>query len=197
MRGGALNSSLRVALFTDSFERPTRRHAEPRFRRVRLAAPPPLPGCPRRSRPTPPATAPSPPRNSNAALLSFPLDHDLRCDPLLNRHETGSPLDARLRPGPRHITGPGDVGILGFWAAHSLRVPLVASWHTNLHEYAGRRLDKLFTAFPVPGASASPPQARPSASTPCCAFTACLVSSSLPMKPWCGSLPSAPANPRS
>jgi glycosyltransferase involved in cell wall biosynthesis len=47
-----------------------------------------------------------------------------------------------------HITGPGDVGILGFWAAHSLGVPLVASWHTNLHEYAGRRLEKLLAAFP-------------------------------------------------
>jgi phosphatidylinositol alpha 1,6-mannosyltransferase len=48
-----------------------------------------------------------------------------------------------------HITGPGDFGILGFWAAHSLGIPLVASWHTNLHEYAGRRLDKLFSRLPT------------------------------------------------
>ena len=27
-------------------------------------------------------------------------------------------------------------------------VPLVASWHTNLHEYAARRLDKLFSFLP-------------------------------------------------
>jgi glycosyltransferase involved in cell wall biosynthesis len=48
-----------------------------------------------------------------------------------------------------HITGPGDFGILGFWAAHSLGIPLVASWHTNLHEYAGRRLDKCFSYLPT------------------------------------------------
>jgi glycosyltransferase involved in cell wall biosynthesis len=32
--------------------------------------------------------------------------------------------------------------------AHSLRLPLVASWHTNLHEYLARRLDKLFDFVP-------------------------------------------------
>jgi glycosyltransferase involved in cell wall biosynthesis len=34
--------------------------------------------------------------------------------------------------------------------AHCLRIPLVASWHTNLHEYAGRRVDKLLSFFPEP-----------------------------------------------
>ena len=38
-----------------------------------------------------------------------------------------------------HITGPSDVGILGALVAHRLRLPLAASWHTNLHEYAQRR----------------------------------------------------------
>jgi phosphatidylinositol alpha 1,6-mannosyltransferase len=82
-------------------------------------------------------------------LTAFPLDHDLYCDPLLSRFKSW--VTARLRPfGPElvHITGPGDVGILGLWVAHSLRIPLVASWHTNLHEYAARRLDKLFYFVP-------------------------------------------------
>ena len=46
----------------------------------------------------------------------------------------------RFRPTLIHVTGPSHVGILGAWAAHTLHVPLVASWHTNVHEYAGRRL---------------------------------------------------------
>ena len=49
---------------------------------------------------------------------------------------------------PASVKGPGDMGILGFWVAHCLGIPLVASWHTNLHEYAGRRLDKLFSPIP-------------------------------------------------
>ncbi len=53
-----------------------------------------------------------------------------------------------FQPDLVHITGPGDVGILGLWVAHTLRVPLVASWHTNLHEYAGRRLHRLLSFLP-------------------------------------------------
>jgi glycosyltransferase involved in cell wall biosynthesis len=41
-----------------------------------------------------------------------------------------------------HITGPSDVGILGAYLAWDLRLPLVASWHTNLHEFGARRLAK-------------------------------------------------------
>jgi len=42
-----------------------------------------------------------------------------------------------------HITGPGDMGALGLYAAWRLRLPLVISWHTSLHEYAGRRLERI------------------------------------------------------
>jgi len=82
-------------------------------------------------------------------LAAFPLDHDLSCDPLLSRYKNW--VTARLRPFQAdlvHITAPGDMGILGLWVAHSLRIPLVASWHTNLHEYASRRLNKLFSFLP-------------------------------------------------
>jgi glycosyltransferase involved in cell wall biosynthesis len=80
---------------------------------------------------------------------AFPLDHDLSCDPFLSRYKkwvTAQVLP--FQPQIVHITGPGDIGILGLWVAHTLGVPLAASWHTNLHEYAGRRLDKVFRFLP-------------------------------------------------
>ena len=83
------------------------------------------------------------------SLASFPLDRELYCDPLLNRYKNW--VTAQLRPFEAdvvHITGPGDMGILGFWVAHTLGIPLAASWHTNLHEYAARRLDKTFSFLP-------------------------------------------------
>jgi glycosyltransferase involved in cell wall biosynthesis len=80
---------------------------------------------------------------------AFPLDHDLSCDPFLSRHKNWVTAQVRpFRPHLVHITGPGDIGIMGLWVAHTLRVPLVASWHTNLHEYAGRRLNKLLAILP-------------------------------------------------
>ena len=74
-------------------------------------------------------------------LASFPLDHDLYCDPLLSRYRNRVLAEIQpFHPDVVQITGPGDMGIMGLWMAHLLHVPLVASWHTNLHEYAGRRL---------------------------------------------------------
>lgn len=73
-------------------------------------------------------------------FLSFALDKDLRFDPAFMRHV---PFIARtlrtFRPDLIHITGPSEVGILGATLAHHLDLPLVASWHTNVHEYAARR----------------------------------------------------------
>jgi phosphatidylinositol alpha 1,6-mannosyltransferase len=53
-----------------------------------------------------------------------------------------------FRPDLLHITGPSDVGQLGALVAHRLHIPLVASWHTNVHQYAERRLMAL-----IPGLS--------------------------------------------
>jgi phosphatidylinositol alpha 1,6-mannosyltransferase len=80
---------------------------------------------------------------------SFPVDKGLRCDPLLTRHK--QLVTDRLlafKPDLVHITGPGDLGFLGLWVAHTLQVPLVASWHTNLHEYLSSRLDRKFNLLP-------------------------------------------------
>jgi phosphatidylinositol alpha 1,6-mannosyltransferase len=82
-------------------------------------------------------------------VAAFPLDKDLYCDPLLMRHKQLI-IDHLLvfKPDVVHITGPGDVGLLGIWVAHILQVPLVASWHTNLHEYLARRLDRMLQFVP-------------------------------------------------
>ncbi len=81
--------------------------------------------------------------------FSFKLDENLYCDPLLNRYRdwTMRQLET-FRPDIIHITGPGDMGILGFWISHCIQVPKAASWHTNLHEYAGRRVHKLLRWAP-------------------------------------------------
>ena len=81
---------------------------------------------------------------------SFNYDKHLKFDLMFLRHY-GQALDAvrEFRPDVIHITGPGDVGIMGARVAFALELPLVASWHTNLHEYAARRLWKM--AEPLPG----------------------------------------------
>jgi glycosyltransferase involved in cell wall biosynthesis len=49
--------------------------------------------------------------------------------------------EAILSFGPDlvHVTGPSDVGQLGVLLARRLHIPLIISWHTNLHQYAERR----------------------------------------------------------
>lgn len=51
-------------------------------------------------------------------------------------------------PDVLHITGPSDVGIVGALAAHRLRIPLLASWHTNLHQFAECRALPLLAFLP-------------------------------------------------
>ena len=53
-----------------------------------------------------------------------------------------------FKPDLVHVTGPGDFGMLGAYLAKQFKVPLVASWHTNVHEYAARRLEKLLSFVP-------------------------------------------------
>ncbi len=53
-----------------------------------------------------------------------------------------------FRPDLIHVTGPSDVGLMGARIAHRLRVPLIASWHTNVHEYAQQRLMPLIGFLP-------------------------------------------------
>lgn len=81
------------------------------------------------------------------------LDANLDYDPLLLRYykrvaEEVEKFGADLI----HVTGPGDMGTLGYCVARRLGIPLVISWHTSLHEYAARRLERL-AAFLGPAIS--------------------------------------------
>ena len=73
-------------------------------------------------------------------FLSFYLDKGLTFDPGFVRH---LPLIVRtlkeFRPDIIHITGPSENGMLGAGLANHLHLPLAASWHTNVHEYAAKR----------------------------------------------------------
>jgi phosphatidylinositol alpha 1,6-mannosyltransferase len=81
--------------------------------------------------------------------VSLRLDVHLRFDLLFTRHYDHVLRAVRdFHPDVVHITGPGDVGITGARVAHSLGVPLVASWHTNLHEFAAKRLWKFASLLP-------------------------------------------------
>lgn len=82
--------------------------------------------------------------------VSFTLDEDLAYDPLFQRH-AGKVLRAlmKFRPDVIHITGLNDVSIVGAYLAWKLQVPLVGSWHTNIHEFAATRLDNLLSFAPA------------------------------------------------
>jgi glycosyltransferase involved in cell wall biosynthesis len=73
--------------------------------------------------------------------LSVGMEKDLSFDPLFFRYSGLISETVRaFRPDVIHITGPSELGIFGSYFAWKLRIPLVASWHTNVHEYAGRRM---------------------------------------------------------
>jgi len=82
-------------------------------------------------------------------FLSFVLEKDLRLDPAFFRHIPliGEVLQ-RFQPDLIHITGPSEIGILGAGLAHHLHLPLAASWHTNVHEYAARRAEWFLRLLP-------------------------------------------------
>lgn len=75
------------------------------------------------------------------AATAIPVDKDLAFDPLLGRHllRVRNAI-RRFKPDLIHVTGPGDIGLMGVYFAHHYKIPLVASWHNNLHELAAHRL---------------------------------------------------------
>lgn len=84
-------------------------------------------------------------------VASFALDADLSFDILLwQQHHAVEQRLRAFRPDLIHITGPSDIGILGLILSRKLHLPLVGSWHTNLHEFAGRRLEQLLSFLPEP-----------------------------------------------
>jgi phosphatidylinositol alpha 1,6-mannosyltransferase len=77
------------------------------------------------------------------------MEKDLQFDPLFWRHAREMSRQLRaFQPDVIHITGPSELGIFGAYFAWKHGVRLAASWHTNLHEYAGRRLVWLTRRMP-------------------------------------------------
>ena len=106
--------------------------------------------CVHVSRSTAATTACRPPhlalKRSGASLR---LEHDLTFDLLFWRHyrRVANRLSV-FQPNVLHITGPSDVGQLGATLGHRLSIPIVGSWHTNLHQYAAMRSSKWLALLP-------------------------------------------------
>ena len=72
---------------------------------------------------------------------SVRMEKDLEFDALFWRHAGVIRRELeRFKPDVIHITGPSELGIFGAYFAWQMGIPLVASWHTNVHEYAARRM---------------------------------------------------------
>jgi glycosyltransferase involved in cell wall biosynthesis len=83
------------------------------------------------------------------SFTSFAMDEGLKYDPFFQRHVTRVRKELeKFRPEVFHITGLNDVSIIGAYLAWKMDVPMVGSWHTNLHEYAARRLRTRLSFLP-------------------------------------------------
>jgi phosphatidylinositol alpha 1,6-mannosyltransferase len=82
--------------------------------------------------------------------LSVGIERDLEFDFAFFRYRNRvrSELLA-FQPDLIHITSPGELGELGLYLSRKLQIPLVASWHTNFHQFVARRLQKLIGFLPV------------------------------------------------
>ena len=73
--------------------------------------------------------------------LAISIERDLSFDPVFTRHRDRIERVLRkFRPDLIHITGPSELGFFGAYFAWKMNLPLVASWHTNVHEYTARRM---------------------------------------------------------
>lgn len=75
---------------------------------------------------------------------SIPLDGALKFDPFLWRNKSlvKQTLE-NFAPNVIHVTGLNDISQFGYYFAHFKKIPAVATWHTNAHEYAGKRLSNV------------------------------------------------------
>lgn len=81
--------------------------------------------------------------------VKFALDRAHDYDLLFLRHYRKlEPLLRDFHPDVVQITGPSDVGTLGAYVAHKMKIPLAASWQTNLHQYARRRMAAAVSFLP-------------------------------------------------
>ncbi|MDH3494440.1 MAG: glycosyltransferase [Acidobacteriota bacterium] len=83
------------------------------------------------------------------SALSFPMDVGLKYDPFFQRHTSKVMRKlVEFKPDIMHITGLNDVSIMGSYLSWKLNIPMIGSWHTNLHEFAASRLGRLFSFLP-------------------------------------------------
>lgn len=81
--------------------------------------------------------------------LSLAIEQDLDVDPFLMRYWSRVKREViEFQPDLLHITGPNDIGLLGALLAKQLRIPMTASWHTNVHEFAAWRLKRRLSLLP-------------------------------------------------
>ena len=71
---------------------------------------------------------------------AVPLDGALKFDPFLWRHKKLiAETFKNFAPNVVHVTGLNDISQFGYYFAHFKKIPAVATWHTNAHEYAAQR----------------------------------------------------------
>jgi glycosyltransferase involved in cell wall biosynthesis len=81
--------------------------------------------------------------------IAVGMEKDLAFDPLFWRHaDTIEDELHRFQPDILHMTGPSELGMFAAYFAWKLQIPLVASWHTNVHEYAAKRIGWLTSLLP-------------------------------------------------
>ena len=103
--------------------------------------------------------------------FSVGLDKNLRYDLLLSRHmKLVREALIDFRPDIIHAVSPGDIGTLGVRLAKELGVTLALSWHTNLHEFGARRLEKLTSWLPNSARNALTSTAEQTILDACIAF---------------------------
>ena len=82
--------------------------------------------------------------------IAVGMEKDLAFDPFFWRHaDTIEEELHRFRPDILHMTGPSELGIFAAYFAWKLQIPLAASWHTNVHEYAAKRIGWLTSLMPT------------------------------------------------
>lgn len=81
--------------------------------------------------------------------LAIALDEGLAFDPLFTRHipKIRKAL-TEFKPDLIHVTGINDVSNAAAYLAWRMQIPMLGSWHTNVHEFAASRLRRLFRFLP-------------------------------------------------
>jgi glycosyltransferase involved in cell wall biosynthesis len=83
------------------------------------------------------------------AWASIGIESDLEYDFFFWRYTEVIREELRkFQPDVIHITSPGELGQIGVYLSRKLNIPLVASWHTNFHQFVARRLQKLMGFLP-------------------------------------------------